>query len=88
MGDPSYAEVQKRIIRAAAKVYGNRVLDRAQPALSTEGALVENALVRKSIWKGGLPGKASWIDSKKASAGTNSWSSELFRVSDVISAKS
>ena len=65
MGDPSYAEVQKRIIRAAVKVYGNRVVDRAQPAFSREGALLENALVRKIIWKGGLPGKARWVDSKK-----------------------
>ncbi len=69
---PSYAEVQARIIHAAAKVYGKRVVDRAQPAFSAGGALEEGVLVRRSIWKSGQPGKASWVDSKKASAGTKS----------------
>ncbi len=47
---PSYTEIQQRILHAAAKVYGNRVVDRAQPAFSTEAALVETVLVRQSIW--------------------------------------
>ncbi len=66
---PSYAEVQKQIIYAAAKVYGERVVDRAQPAFSSEGALEDGALVRKSIWKAGLPGNGSWQDSIKQAQG-------------------
>jgi hypothetical protein len=83
-GEPDYEEVQRRIIRAAAKVYGKRETNREQPAFSKGSrVLAVGALVRRSIWKKGLPGKSSWVDSKKASAGTNSWSSDVYRVSSV-----
>ncbi len=83
-GEPDYEEVQRRIIRAAAKVYGKRETNREQPAFSKGSrVLAVGALVRRSIWKKGLPGKSSWTDSKKASAGTNSWSSDVYCVSSV-----
>ena len=65
MPSPStYAEVKKRIIRAAVRIYGARNVDREQPAFSSEGALEKTALVRKSIWESGQPGKVSRVDSK------------------------
>ena len=84
-GDPTYIEVQRRIIRNAAKRYGNRVVDRLQPAFSSEDSRILEVgnLVRKSIWKNGQPGKASFKDSKKASAGTNNWSEDLYRIARI-----
>ena len=83
-GEPDNEEVQRRIIRAAAKVYGKRETNCEQPAFSNGSRVFAvGALVRRKLWKKGLPGKSSWVDSKKARAGTNSWSRDVYRVSAV-----
>ena len=58
------------------------MVDRLQPGFSSEDSRILEVgnLVRKSIWKNGQPGKGSFNDSKKASAGTNNWSEDLYRI--------
>ena len=88
-GDPTFTVLHDRIAHAAAKVYGKRAVDRTQPTFSEGSETLEvGALVRKSVWKSGQPGKSSWVDSKKASAGTNSWSERVFRVAEVDAGQS